>query len=479
MELKDYLRALRRRWLLVLTGVLVFTGGAVAFAWTRTPTYTTHTQLFVSTTSAPGDATQTYEGGLFAQQRVLSYTSIVASVPVVQGVINELGLPASIQQVQGKISASVPSGTVLINVSVTDRSAQLARAIARALDYQFSRYVDAIEIPQAGQQPVVRVTVTNPPPLPSSPSSPRKAIDVAIGVLLGLIVGVGGALLRDALDSRIRDEKEVATVAAAPVLGSIVEDPKASTRPLVVLEDPHSIGAEAYRRLRTNVHAIAHDRAPHSFLISSALPGEGKTLIAANLGLAFAQGAQRVVLVNADLRRPTLGRVLGIASRRGLSNVVMEDLPVEEVLQSHGRLPLELLDSGPLPPDPGAMLGSVRFADVMSSLAERADVVIVDAPALLPVADSAVVAQVVAGVVLVAALGATRKTDLERALRSLDTVDAPVLGVVLNRVSRGQLPRYLEGERAPNWAAPPAAGAAERPAAPLPDTGVSARRVRA
>jgi succinoglycan biosynthesis transport protein ExoP len=436
MDLEQYVRVLRAHGLLIVVSVLVCTVAAGVFAWTRTPIYAAETQLFVATGGAPADLSQTYQGGLFSQLRTQSYAEIVSSRAVAQAVIEQLDFPETVQHLQSEIHASVPTGTVLINVTVKDRSPRRAKAIADAVGEQFPTLVSALETPEAGRTSPVKVSVTNQAQLPTNPISPRKFRFLGLGGLLGLVLGIGGTVLREALDNRIRGEDDAAAIVGAPVLGSIAEDPDAESRPLIVANDPSSVRAEAYRRLRTNLRVVSVDRGAHSLVISSAVASEGKTLIVANLGIAFAQAGYRVVLVDADLRRPKLAEVLGLSSTVGLTNVLVDNLTVDVALQTwhHDGLPLEVLGSGPQPPNPSELLSSQRFATVLGVLTDRVDVVILDAPALLPVTDAAILARVTSGMILVARPASTRTDQLESATQSLRAVDEQALGVVLNRV---------------------------------------------
>jgi non-specific protein-tyrosine kinase len=434
MELKHYVRVLRVHRLLVVASVVVCTSAAGFLAWSRTPTYAARTTLFVSTSGISADPSQAYQGGLFAEQRVLSYAQIVSSPAVVRAVIRQLNLRESVQQLQSRIDASVPTNTVLINVTVRNRSPGWAKAIADALSAQFISFVNTLEKPGPGRSSPVKVSVTSQAHLPTHPVSPRKPVYLGVGVLLGLVLGISAALLREVTDRRIRGADDAFEITGAPVLGSIADDPRARKRPLIVVHDPLSVRAEAYRRVRTNLAAVSNDHRLGSFVVSSAVESEGKTLVVANLGVAFAQAGYRVVLVDADLRRPRLGEVLGVHSTKGLANVLVDGMPVQDALQRLGTHPqLEVLASGPKPPNPSELLGSERLISLVHTLNDRADLVILDAPALLRASDAAILARVTSGVILVTRLASTRADQLQTAAESLHAVDANVLGIVLNR----------------------------------------------
>lgn len=452
MDLRQYFRVLRAHWLLIGVSALICTVTAGYLAWTRAPIYAAHTQLFVSN-RIPAGLSETYAGSLFSQQRVVSYAQIVSSPPVAEGVITQLDLPYSIQQLQAEIHASVPTDTVLINVTVKDRSPQRAKAIADALGERFPSFVDTLEKVKGEQKSPIKVTVTSPAELPTHPVSPRKALYLAVGVLLGLVLGIGGAVIREALDTRIKSADDAAAIIGEPVLGSIGERRRAKRKTLVMVDDPLSVRAEEYRRLRTNLHFRIAENRVRSFVVSSAVASEGKTLIAANLGIAFAQAGHRVVLVDADLRRPKLAEVMGLAPAGGLIEVLTGSWPVERAVKTwRVGLPLELLSAGPPPANPSELLGSQEFAVVLSDLADRADIVILDAPALLATTEAAILGRLTSGVILVTRVGFTRADQLESAIQSLRGVEARVLGIVVNRLRARSAWRRRRADYAPERA---------------------------
>jgi polysaccharide biosynthesis transport protein len=422
--------------MLIAVTVSICIAAAGYLAWSRAPTYAAHTQLYVASTihNTRASSSESYAAILLSQIRVASYTQLVSSPPVIRGVIQRLGL--SPQDFRAEISAASPPGTVLIDVTVRDRSPHLAKAVADELGRQFPLFIHALETPKGERVAPVTLSVTIPAQLPRHPVAPRKPLYLLLGSLLGLVLGVGGAVIREVLSRRLRDAEDAAAVTGLPVLGS-VPDQRRRASPLVMTSDLGSVEAEAYRRVRVNVGALIKDKKARSFMVSSASPSEGKTVVAANLGIAFAQAGHRVVLVDADLRRPTLAELLGLEPVLGLSDVLANRLPAHRALETwRSDLPLEVLAAGSPSSNAAELLGSDWFLLVLDELTARFDVVILDTPALLPATDGAIVARATAGAVLVARANSTRTRQLMEAVDSLRSVDAHVLGIVVNRVPR-------------------------------------------
>ncbi len=433
MELGQYLRVIANHWRLVAVSVLACAVAGAAVAWTATPVYAAGTQLFVAAAGAPDDPSQTYQGGLFSQQRVLSYAKIVSGPAITERVIRRLQLDTTPEELESRIRARVPLDTVLLDITVKDTSPQRASAIADAVALEFSRYVNTLESRPGNGSPV-KATITRQALMPTSPVAPRKPLYVGFGIFVGLVLGCGAALLRDALDTRVRTRDHAGAAAGAVVLGPIVDDPSAEAVPLVVVDDPLSLPSESYRQLRTNVRALIADQGLRSIVITSPSQGEGKSLITANLGLSFAQAGLRVILVDGDLRRPRLTELMGSTSAEGITHVLAGTCHVDQALWTwRAGFPLQVLGTGPPVRNPSELLGSKRFLALLDALGSRADIVLLDAPALLPVTDAAILARITSGAILVARYGSTRADQLESSAELLRTVNANLLGVVVNR----------------------------------------------
>lgn len=433
MDLHDYLRTLRRNWVAVtaiaLAGVVI--GGAVSVL--MKPTYTADTQLFVAIQSS-GTVQELQDGNTFSQARVQSYVKTVASPAVLQPVIDSLGLSLTAEELAERVTARTDPNTVLIDISVTDSSPVQASAMAEAVAKSLIRTVDELETPKKGGSSPVSLSVIKPAIAPLTPSAPNSRLNLAIGLLVGLAFGVGTALIRTTLDSRIRSESDLRQVTATPLLGGIRFDHDVSRSPLVTQSAAQSPRAESFRQLRTNLQFANVAGHAKTVLVTSSLPGEGKSTTATNLAISLAQAGQSVCLIDADLRRPMVNEYLGLERNAGLTTALIGSVDINELLQPWGEATLYVLTSGQIPPNPSELLGSQEMKHLITRLEQAFDAVVIDAPPLLPVTDAAVLSQHVGGVVLVVGVQKLKRHELEKSLDALDLVGANLLGVVLNRL---------------------------------------------
>jgi capsular exopolysaccharide synthesis family protein len=252
-------------------------------------------------------------------------------------------------------------------------------------------------------------------------------------VLVGLLVGAALAVARDILDNRVKNADELSKIAGSPTMGVVVEDPKTQRHPIATRAGTRNMRAENYRQLRANLQFANVDQHPRVIAVTSSIPSEGKTTVAINLASTLAEAGFSVCLVDADLRRPTIAKALGLLSPVGLTSVLIHQIELTEALQNAGSS-FYVLTSGPTPPNPSEVLASSYVRDVIRSLLDKVDYVVCDTAPLLPVADGSEVAALADGTLLVARHGMTTDTHVKRAVHTLGRVDAKLLGVVLNRV---------------------------------------------
>ncbi|WP_437177208.1 polysaccharide biosynthesis tyrosine autokinase [Arthrobacter globiformis] len=413
----------------VLVGLLI---GGAASALSK-PIYTSETQLFVSLQNS-GSIQELQQGNTFSQARVQSYVETVGSPMVLQPAIDSLGLDTTATELASRVQASTEVNTVLITISVTDNSPVQAAAIAEATANSLIKVVDSLEKPRVGDTSPVRLSIITPAQAPSAPSAPNTRLNLLLGLALGFVVGVGLSVLRSSLDNRIRGEDDLHRVTDAPLLGRISFDQDATRKPLLTQAAPQSPRAESFRQLRTNLQFANISGEARTVLITSSLPGEGKSTTATNLAIALAQAGKSVCLIDADLRRPMVNEYLGLDRSLGLTTALVGQADINDLLQPWGDDELFILASGPIPPNPSELLGSKEMKNLITRLETAFDAVVIDAPPLLPVTDAAVLSQHVGGVVVVVGSQKLRNQDLENSLKALEMVGSPLLGMVLNRL---------------------------------------------
>jgi capsular exopolysaccharide synthesis family protein len=282
------------------------------------------------------------------------------------------------------------------------------------------------------------VEFVTPAQPPSSPSAPKPIQDGALGLTAGLILGLAWAFVRESFDDALTSKEATEQLSGSPVLAMVpmVASWKRREQPLVVsISQPLSPAAEAYRSLRTSLQFIRQERELRTILVTSPAATEGKTSTIANLGAVFAHAGERVLLVSCDLRRPRLGKFFGLAEQAGLTSVLMGRGQLAAAVQRVNDT-MWLLGSGPVPPNPAELLSGSQTRQLFAALRADFDLVLIDSPPVLPVTDAAVLSNYVDGTLLVVAAGQTKRVELQRAAEKLAQVNAPVVGIVLNEVTR-------------------------------------------
>jgi len=476
MELSDYIRILRKNWLVIVATTLIGISAAAGYSLTRTPMYEASSRVFVST-QAGGTVQELQQGGSFALQRVGTYVQLAESPLVLNPVIAELDLGGTADSLAQQVSASSPLNSFLIDISVEDadpvRAANLANAIAASL----KTAVESIETrDEQAPSPVQLSRVKDA--LPSANAvSPNVPLNLALGALVGLAAGLGIAVLRAVLDIKVRNARDVEALTDRPLIGAIPFDPKARERPLILEADPHNSRSEAFRTLRTNLQFLEMDGG-HSFVVTSSLPSEGKSTTTINLAVALADAGKRVALLDCDLRKPKVSEYLNIEGGAGLTDVLIGRARVADVMFPWGKRPLYVLPSGKIPPNPSELLGSKQMGQLLEALSKEFDVVLCDAPPLLPVTDAAILSRSTSGSIVIVAAGRTTTHQLNGALDALETVGGKVAGLVLTMVPTRGPDAYGYGYGYGGYGTYSTSRPATPPPAPAPAAAPKARRSR-
>lgn len=454
MDLPDILSSLRRRWPLVLGGLALGATATCGQLFLAVPTYDATARLYVTVAASDnGSAADLVQGGNAAEQRVQSYVDIITTPRVLQPAIESLDLTTSAQELSTRVRAASPKDTVLLNLTVRDTSADRAAETANAISESFTSLVadDLEQSSTPGGPSPVSVRTVQPALPPQEPATPQVAKSLLLGIGGGLAVGVLTALLRDLLDTRIRGRKEVESVSVRPVLGQIPKSKDLAHAPVYIQGDSRSPFAEAFRSLRTNLRFVSHAGTGRVLVVTSANSSEGKTTTVLNLAAALMEGGSKVAVVDCDLRRPAVASRLDMPNEAGLTDVLIGRAELDDVIQGWGAGG-SVLPTGPVPPNPADLLASAGMTEVLQTLAEQNDYVLVDTPPLLPVTDAAVLAASVAGALVVTAAGKSHSNELRDALAVLDRADAHVLGIAIGMVKApARRYGYSYGSEAPEF----------------------------
>lgn len=454
MDLKAYLRLLRFHWVAILVCTLLGAAGGAAVTQLQPPLYEAKAQMLV-TVSAPGeDSSQAYQGALLSQQRAKSYTTLLTSQSVLRQLTDQLGLPYSVEHLKSHITASNPTGTAVIDVSVTDRSARQAQQIARALGPTFSRIASSAENPGQegdGKTPVINVRTLDGVHLMGSPVSPRKGLDIALGLAAGLVLGLAWAVVREVTDTRIRDLQDLAQGTDVDVLGVL---PRGGRRRAEEFRSGLSgswAEAQAYRWLALTTEIAGRGPGPRAHVVTSAVRGDRATAVAAGLAIALAESGTRTIVLDARRSRAPLADLLGLSPSWGLTDVLNGGVSVDEALRTwRDGVPLQVLAGSGADPDSGAApLRQTDVAGLCKQLMGRADAVIFVAPPVLAESDATIVARAVGQAILVAETRSTRMPDFAQSVLRLRSVGVTVLGAVLSGERRQRSRPYVPAVSSP------------------------------
>lgn len=489
------------KWLwLVLLAIVLAAGGAYVISQRMTPIYRATTTLLISESTTTSETAE-YSTILASERLARSYAERLTNRHVLEDVIALTGLAMLPEDLEKLVDVQLVRDTQLIELSVEHPNPNTAMLIANeipkafsvrdeeqqssrftaskasleaeleriqaeiaALEEQLAPYDDTEgpsrpaeldqrmtelqaahgtllstyeEVRIAEAQSLSSVIIDEEASLPTEPVRPRVLLNAVLAGAIGAVLAVGTVMLIENLDDTLKNPEEVARALDRPTLALIPNLRHADKAPLVVVSQPRSPGAEAFRALRTNIQYAGVDRPIRSVLVTSPRERDGKTLVAANLAAVVALAGKEVVLVDSDLRRPMASKLFRLREREGLTEALfLPDFGQLTVWSSQVKK-LRVLPSGVVPPNPAELLGSERMQSLTAFLAQQMDLVIFDSPPLLAVTDASLLATRVDGVVLVMEAGRTRRDECLRAIDALQKVGANVLGVVLNKVRAG------------------------------------------
>ncbi len=435
----DFLRLSRANFLVILGAVTLGVLAMFAYTLTQPVIYTASSQGYV-VVGSPDSANDLLTFMSVQQQKATSYVTLISDRRVADHIIADLELDDSPASIAGRLTASVPEASNQITITASAPTPEEAQALANAAVDALGEVVLIVEnagiVDGEEMRHIVQVSPGDEALLPSAPSSPNYLMNLLIGAVAGLAVGYAVAFTRRSIDRKVRSVKDAEAAGISAVVGIIpVADPL--SRHSRGIDEDLGVVSEAFRQLRTNLRFVDVDHPPRSIVMTSANPHEGKSTVSANLARMMAAAGQPTVLIDADLRRPSLASTFDLDPTVGLTQVLVGDLSVSDVLQETKTPNLQLISAGRIPPNPSELLGSQRMHAVVQELTQEF-VVILDAPPLLPVTDAGLLTATCDGALLVIAVGKTAVEQVELCGKVLTQVGGRLLGGVLNMApSRG------------------------------------------
>ncbi len=435
MTRNPYLALFRHFWYIVVAGALIGALAGWGVSQLATRMYTSTTSLYFSL-SAGVSGNDINQGSTYTQNQMLSFAQLATSPVVLQPVIDSLKLSVPPGTLAKQITVTTPQNTVVLQLDVTDTSAKQATDIANAVAASLKTEVEDIAPKNAQGNGTVSTRVIEPAVEPDGPSAPNERLNLLLGLIVGILAAAGALLLWEALSTRVDSEEKAIAVTGAPSLGT-VRRRRGAVHGLAMVGDTRSPSAEDFRQLRANLEFVAVDVSSPVFVITSSVQGEGKSTVAANLAIALSEGDKRVLLIDADLRRPAVAGYTGMVAETGLSTILAGRVSLADAVQPWGDGALTVLTAGRIPPNPSELLSSKAMTALVAEARTMFDVIVIDTPPLRAVADAASLVSVADATVVVVDRTAVRRSQLLHTVEAIRRAGGSVAGIVLNK-ARGK-----------------------------------------
>jgi len=434
INIKEFLDYIKKYTVIILVMAVIV--ACIAFIYDfaiKTPLYTTYTTLVLvknenntTTSETTSETTITSNDVMLNQKLVATYRRIIKSKLVLEQVIKKLDLVYSIEELQKNVGVEAYEDTEILRISVTDESAETAARIANTIADIFLNEIIKI-------YNMNNVTVLDAAEIPLTVSNNTTKRDIVLVVAI-TIVGLNGVVfVLFYFDDRIKNKENLENDIKMPVIAKIFNDKNGID--LVVSKKPKALTSESIRTLRTNLQFSSVDNELKTILVTSTLPAEGKSFVCANLATSFAQAGKKVLLVDCDLRKGRQHEIFKVQNKLGLSNILINSIEdYKDYINDTNIANLYVISRGPCPPNPSELLGSKKNSLLIEILKRKFDIIIFDGAPINGLSDSLILSKYVDKVLLVCAANHTPKSDFENARKTLENVNAPIAGCVLNRI---------------------------------------------
>ncbi|WP_338070605.1 polysaccharide biosynthesis tyrosine autokinase [Bifidobacterium callimiconis] len=437
----DVIGAVRKHLAALIATFVVVVAAVCGYTFMQTPQYSATAEVFASYKGVSSDSNQNTDmttrsyATSYINTQLQSYPQLVKTEAILQPVIDEMGLNTTVSALANKITAQQPTDTFLVDITATDPdpkvAADLANNVAKSLKDQVSSTLYSSD---ASESSPINLSIVQSAQVPTGQSSPNVKMNIAISIAGGLVLGLILAIALDLLDHKIRQASDLQDILDVPVLGALTRNDVYAGKAPVVISRPASREAEEIRRLRMNLTYVMPDKGEHSNLIviTSAGVSEGKTTTSVNLAAAYAEAGKKILLIDADLRNPSVAKALSMNGTVGLSQLLTYQVKSTDAIQQYWKENFHVLPAGKRAPNPGILFNSKAMKSLLDQVSGIYDYVIIDTAPLKVANDAAVFVKEGATMLFVSGLGHGEKKDVRAAAEELETLDVTVAGAVLN-----------------------------------------------
>lgn len=436
INIRDFLNYLKKYVLVIAAVALALVIGVFIYDKSiKKPLYTTYTTIILTKSNeAQTGTTITQNDILLNQKLVETYSKIIKSKLVLEQVISETGVTYTTEELSENVSVEAYENTEMLKISVTDQDPELAASIANSIAQVFSGEI--AKIYQINNISVVDVAVT-----PEEVSNNTLKRDLLIALFISIFGTIGVVFVVYYFDDTVKLtddlEEEIGMPVVAKVFKSDIGSKNNRKVELLAQKYPKSVVSESIKTLRTNLQFSSVDEDIKTILITSSIPGEGKSFISANLAISFAQTDKRVLIVDCDMRKGRQHRIFKLSNSKGLSNLLIDDMTnLKDYINKTSVPGVHVITRGTVPPNPSELLNSKKNSDLLRVLKAKYDVIIYDGVPCNGLPDSIIMSKLVDKVLIVSSDSMTPKSVLESTKKQLESVNAPIAGDVLNNVNR-------------------------------------------
>ena len=436
MTVVDLWNIIKKRRITALVTVFVVFASVVAVTVLMPSTYTATAEIFASYSGKSGSdsSADMNSGASYLSTQIKTYPSLVKTKAILSPVISSLDLDMTVAELADMVTATNPTNTFMVDISVENGDATLSAEIANSVANNLAEQISSSLYSGNDNDSPISLSVVQPATVPQSPSSPKIPLYLGVGFVLAVVMGLVVAVAKDMFSTRVDGVDEAKEITGVSSLGSVPRSSVLGERSATVISHPGSVEAEDFRRIRSNISFLTphQDDRGHLLVVSSAGPAEGKTTVSINLAATIAEEGKTVLLIDADLRHPSVAKYLDVEGNVGLSHILSTQATPKDVIQPYWRANFHILPAGRRVANAGILLNSTIMEELVEQARRQYDYVLIDTAPMSVANDAAAFGRIADGIIVVVGRDTTDKRELRSIIETLGTAKVKILGFIFN-----------------------------------------------